>query len=793
MSMKAWAVKYAKMGWAIFPLVPGTKSPFKDSHGSSEATSDLAQVEAWWDAHPNANIGFRPAISGEGLYVFDVDPRNDGHLTLPLLEAEHGPISSPLRVNSPSGGWHLYFSAPQGPKYSSLPGKGIDGKYNGYAVLPPSRHPDGGRYAWAGAEPGRSTVIPDIPEWLIVPVVERPERAQRAGDLADVEVIREALSHLTAEEEFSGDNWVKIGMALHQWEHTTEGADEMGWELFEDWCQLDPLSRYDDDVRKRWDSFSADKKGGLTLGTLFNRCTAAGWTGRSRITASLAARVFGAQVVEWTDAPQNGMPAIAPQEQLSKLLADNPEFSEVWSGSFEDSIKRVATATAGNCESTLAILSNHPAFPGRTAELEDKIRIACAPFVALDPLQLPLDNPLAVFHPRQIEYRKNKDTGEFEFKGAVGTAENLERLCKAYGIRFRYNELAHAIELFVEGEVLGGDLAKNIQISMVENLARINNYPAPQVMSNIDEVAFKNAYNPAADWVRSAPWDGVSRIDDLLGTLTLHPDQDKAFAAVLFRKWLLGATAILTGKAEKFEFVLTLVDPMGGLGKTRWANRLCPKAWMADGVTLDTRDKDSVLQVTSKWIVELGELDATFKRSDISALKAFLSRAHDEVRPAYARASNLYARRTAFMASVNRVKFLVDDTNNRRFWPIQVTSVNYEHQIDMQQVWAEALAAVEAGETWYLTAEQNVQIGDSNETFRAVDPIEELLDRAYDPELDCTRELTATEVGQEIGLGVPSQTQAMKIGSHLTKMGVSSRKVRGKTRYKLPVIIARTG
>lgn len=294
MSMKAWAVKYAKMGWAIFPLVPGTKSPFKDSHGSSEATSDLAQVEVWWDANPDANIGFRPAISGQGLYVFDVDPRNDGHLTLPLLEAEHGPISSPLRVNSPSGGWHLYFSAPQGPKYSSLPGKGIDGKYNGYAVLPPSKHPDGGRYAWVGTEPGRSTVIPAIPEWLIVPVVERPERTERAGDLADVGLIREALGHLTAEEEFSGDNWVKIGMALHQWEHTTEGADEMGWELFEEWCQLDPQNRYEEEsVRKRWDSFSADKKGGLTLGTLFNRATAVGWKGRSRMTATLAARVFG--------------------------------------------------------------------------------------------------------------------------------------------------------------------------------------------------------------------------------------------------------------------------------------------------------------------------------------------------------------------------------------------------------------------------------------------------------------------------------------------------------------------
>lgn len=788
--LRTMALWYAeKRGWHVFPLVPNRFEPLT-THGFKDASNDPEIVKAWWDKWPDANIGL--ALAPSGLMAADVDPRHEGHKT---WAERYSHIDSTLKAKSAGDGIHYIFKVPEGTEVKGSFGPGVDAKWRGYVILAPSVRkgvqgkPDG-KYEWISA--GNAAPSP-MPEEFRLVKAERPERGERTGDVADAALIREALGYLVAEDEFRDRNWFAIMGALHHWESSTPDADEAGWELFEEWCLRDPKGSYDDEVRARWEKMDAHREEGVTIATLFHRARLAGWAARSRMTVEQAARIFGAQVVEWTDAPQNGMPAIAPQEQLSKLLADNPEFSEIWSGSFEDSIARVATATAGNCESTLAILSNHPAFPGRTAELEDKIRIACAPFVALDPLQLPLDNPLAVFHPRQIEYRKNKDTGEFEFKGAVGTAENLERLCKAYGIRFRYNELAHAIELFVEGEVLGGDLAKNIQISMVENLARINNYPAPQVMSNIDEVAFKNAYNPAADWVRSAPWDGVSRIDDLMATLTLHPDQDKAFAAVLFRKWLLGATAILTGKAEKFEFVLTLVDPMGGLGKTRWANRLCPKAWMADGVTLDTRDKDSVLQVTSKWIVELGELDATFKRSDISALKAFLSRALDEVRPAYARASNLYSRRTAFMASVNRVKFLVDDTNNRRFWPIQVTSVDYEHAVDMQQVWAEALAAVEAGETWYLTAEQNVQIGDSNETFRAVDPIEELLDRAYDPELDCTRELTATEVGQEIGLGVPSQTQAMKIGSHLTKMGVSSRKVRGKTRYKLPVIIARTG
>lgn len=489
----------------------------------------------------------------------------------------------------------------------------------------------------------------------------------------------------------------------------------------------------------------------------------------------------------WTSESQNGQPAIAPTEHLPQLLVTNTEFAQAWAGPIADVVGRVAVATGGNCDATLAMLSMHAQYPGRTPELEAAIVQACG-LLALgtDRLQLPLAEPLTVFHPRQVEYRVTKE-GEFLFKAAKGTSENLERLCAAYGLQFRYNELAHAVELFIDGKPLTGDLAKNVQISLVENICRINEYPAAQVLGNIDAVAAKNAYNPAADWIRSKPWDGVPRVEQLFRTVTLDPEQCPAFAFKLFRKWLIGAAAILTGVTDKFEFVLTLVDPMGGLGKTRWANKLCPKDFMADGLTLDTRDKDSVLQATSKWIVELGELDSTFKRSDISALKAFLSRAFDEIRPAYARAANQYRRRTAFMGSVNQVKFLVDDTNNRRFWPILVSAVDYEHTIDMQQLWAEVLGLVAAGESWYLDAVDNKRIGEANKAFRAADPIEEMLEMAYDAAAPITRELTATEVAREIGLGNVTAMGARKIGTHLRTMGVEHHIVKGLTRYKLPV------
>lgn len=124
--------------------------------------------------------------------------------------------------------------------------------------------------------------------------------------------------------------------------------------------------------------------------------------------------------------------------------------------------------------------------------------------------------------------------------------------------------------------------------------------PAHPAASHLDNLASRDAYNPAIDWVRSRAWDGGAHIEALFHCLTLADQSKLEISRTLFRKWFLGAVAILSGHSRKFEHVLVLVDPDGGIGKTRFFNTLCPGAFQADGVTLKTDDKDSVLHVVSK-------------------------------------------------------------------------------------------------------------------------------------------------------------------------------------------------
>lgn len=129
------------------------------------------------------------------------------------------------------------------------------------------------------------------------------------------------------------------------------------------------------------------------------------------------------------------------------------------------------------------------------------------------------------------------------------------------------------------------------------------------------------------------------------------------------------------------------------IGKTSWFKKLLPNPvneYFLEGATLAPTNKDSISRVTSHGIVELGEADSTMKK-DIAALKAFLTSNKDVFRPPYGRVDNKLPRHTVFCASVNDNEYLVDPTGNSRFWTIPVLSLDYKHEIDMQQFWAQIL------------------------------------------------------------------------------------------------------
>jgi Bifunctional DNA primase/polymerase, N-terminal len=148
MSLLSASLAYAsRLSLHVFPLYPRSKEPNGRlvHNGFLNATTDRGIIENWWRRDMSANIGV--ACAPSGVVVIDVDPRNGGDDTLPALEKELGSLPVTWTCLTPSGGQHRYFRDSVGHYVGTL-GDGIDIKFHGYVVAPPSIHPDGGTYAW---------------------------------------------------------------------------------------------------------------------------------------------------------------------------------------------------------------------------------------------------------------------------------------------------------------------------------------------------------------------------------------------------------------------------------------------------------------------------------------------------------------------------------------------------------------------------------------------------------------------------------------------------------------------
>lgn len=71
-SMKEWALYYAELGLAVFPLAYRNKVPAIEG-GCKAATTEKSKIERWWNQNPRYNIGIATGNKSNGLVVIDLD------------------------------------------------------------------------------------------------------------------------------------------------------------------------------------------------------------------------------------------------------------------------------------------------------------------------------------------------------------------------------------------------------------------------------------------------------------------------------------------------------------------------------------------------------------------------------------------------------------------------------------------------------------------------------------------------------------------------------------------------
>ncbi len=65
------ALDYARQGWRVIPILPGSKLPAL-TRWTEQATTDSATIKEWWDGHDDYGVGIATGPTS-GFWVLDVD------------------------------------------------------------------------------------------------------------------------------------------------------------------------------------------------------------------------------------------------------------------------------------------------------------------------------------------------------------------------------------------------------------------------------------------------------------------------------------------------------------------------------------------------------------------------------------------------------------------------------------------------------------------------------------------------------------------------------------------------
>ena len=273
-------------------------------------------------------------------------------------------------------------------------------------------------------------------------------------------------------------------------------------------------------------------------------------------------------------------------------------------------------------------------------------------------------------------------------KGKVVSTDIIKSLLDVEGIKMRDDEICKRNDLTgypddwsVENSV------NNLPVYVKDRLLRaeVKGVTKSTICDCLDVIADERRYNPVLEMLKSQQWDGIDRISEYLDIIGLTDP----FYQTLVYKWLVQCVAMACNDPRTPQSADGALVYQGaqGVGKTSSLREIVPnQAWFKGGADLDPKNKDTIIQATSCWICELGELDRVTKREQ-APIKAIITAEFDNYRAPYAHKAVRRPRRTSFCGTVNQEEYLADVTGNRRFWTVKLTSVDLEKLFSLSAQW----------------------------------------------------------------------------------------------------------
>ena len=295
-------------------------------------------------------------------------------------------------------------------------------------------------------------------------------------------------------------------------------------------------------------------------------------------------------------------------------------------------------------------------------------------------------------------------------------------------------------------------------------------------------VAHENSFDSAIKWLDSLAGSLTPRVDLFL--TTYFGVEDSPYARAVSRyMWTAMAGRVLDPGCQADMAPVFISEQ--GTGKTTAIKALAPSMDFYVEVGFDEKEDNLARKMRGRLVGEIAELTG-FRRKEIEAIKAFMTRTHENWVPKFKEFGATFPRRLLFFGTTNNERFLVDQTGNRRWLPVRVGVTDIAAlKRDVEALWAEARDLYRAvGIQWAEAQRLAREIhAEHEEEDPWVERIQNWL-KERDAEgnvVGACSNLTTGRVlteGLRIDISRASKSDQMRAASILKKMGWLHKKIR---------------
>ena len=357
-------------------------------------------------------------------------------------------------------------------------------------------------------------------------------------------------------------------------------------------------------------------------------------------------------------------------------------------------------------------------------------------------------------------------------------------LCKKYD--FRYNSVMKFTEYRPKDKDYWGyqPVDARVQKRMTLEVQLANIRVSIKDVRNYLESDLLSTYNPVEDFLFkcAGKWDGKDYIRALARTVPT----DNPYWEDWFYTWFLAMVDQWRSYSHRKygNSVAPLLISKQGYNKSTFCRSLVPPElqWgYNDNLVLS--EKRQVLQAMCQaLLLNLDEFNQISPQVQQGFLKNIIQLPSVKMKPPYGSHVQEFPRMASFIATSNMEDILSDPSGNRRFLGVELTGpIDVSQLPNYEQLYAQALAALQAGEKTYFDAEQTKLIMASNRKFEVISPVDQYFNLYFDLTDDVKQGeyLTAAEIFQELKSHIGSSAKLSNLisfGRKLSQMPSIHRK-----------------